>query len=535
MSLPQATLTPPLCPASDALRQQLHQRLDDIIDDCLHQHAHSSFLLFEKALLCLLASLGRLLMQLFLQARQEQLDLTPWLQRYRIADDKACRTLKTACGPVHYRRVYLTPRRGKAPGIHPLDIALGLTRDAFSPLLIGWFCRLATRLSFRLASELGGMFLPQKPPPPSAIEEWVLGLGRPAYEWHQSGPLPEKDGEVLVIECDGKAVPTATEQELRKRRGPRQKHGKGCRCQRHRGRQRRKRRGPKRRRRRGDKSKNGRSATLVAMYTLRRGEDGRLHGPCNKKIYASFSSRKTALEWAREQATRRGFGLKTDKTVQILVDGETCLEQNLRALFPRAILTLDIRHAQERLWLVGRLFHAEGSTALASWVEPLAKLLYQGKVATLLERLRQAQQECHGPGSKAKRRTMDKAIGYLEKRQGLMDYGVWRQQDLVLASGVVEGAARYVIGERLDQSGMRWKVQRAEALLQLRCIEVNGDWDAFFDWAQEKRLKELEKGQAVQIRSKKPTQLPETLAASEKRRQRREKEAIGDKPAKAAA
>jgi len=87
------------------------------------------------------------------------------------------------------------------------------------------------------------------------------------------------------------------------------------------------------------------------MYTLRRGEDGRLHGPCNKKVYSTFSSRKTALEWAREQATRRGFGPKTDKTVQILVDGEKCLEQNLRALFPRAILTLDIRHAQERLWL----------------------------------------------------------------------------------------------------------------------------------------------------------------------------------------
>src|SRR5213079_3268426 len=116
-----------------------------------------------------------------------------------------------------------------------------------------------------------------------------------------------------------------------------------------------------------------------------------------------------------------------------------------------------------------------------------------------------------------------------------MPYDRWRQQDLVLASGVVEGAARYVIGERLDQSGMRWKVQRAEAVLQLRCIEVNGDWDAFFSWAQEQRFKELEKGQAVQIRSKKPTQLPETSAASEKRRQRREKEAESDISAKGAA
>ena len=364
MSLPQATAAAPSCPAKDQRRQQLHQCLDQIIDACIHDHGQSSFLVFEKALLRLLASLGQLLVQLFLLARQQQLDLTPWLKdkRYRIADQAAPRTLKTAWGPVDYARVYLIPRKGKGPGLHPLDIGLGLTRDAFSPLLISWFCRLATRLSFRLACQLGGMFLPQKPPPASAIEEWVLGLGRPAYQWHQSGPLPDDDGEVLVIECDGKAVPTATPQELAKRRGKQKRHGKSCacRCQRHRGQKRRQRRGRKPRRKRGDKSKNGRSAVLIVMYTLRRGADGHLHGPCNKKVYATFSSRQVALEWAREQATRRGFGPNTDKTVQIVIDGESCLEQRLRRLFPKAILTLDIRHAQERLWQVGGLFHAVG-------------------------------------------------------------------------------------------------------------------------------------------------------------------------------
>lgn len=75
----------------------------------------------------------------------------------------------------------------------------------------------------------------------------------------------------------------------------------------------------------------------------------------------------------------------------------------------------------------------------------------------------------------------------LEKRQGLMEYGKWREQDRVIASGVVEGAARYVVGERLDNSGMRWIEERAEAVLLLRCIEVNGDWDLFWDWADQQR------------------------------------------------
>jgi len=247
------------------------------------------------------------------------------------------------------------------------------------------------------------------------------------------------------------------------------------------------------------------------MYTLRRGEDGRLHGPCNKKVDGTFGARKKALAWAREQATRRGFPPETTKTVQVVVDGELCLEPRLRVLFPQAILTLDIRHAQEKLWQVGRLFHAEGTDELAAWVEPLETLLYQGEVSRLLEQLDQelGRVARHGPGTKTRRKKLGEVLAYLGKRQGMMAYGQWRQQDLVIATGVVEGAARYVVGERLDNSGMRWIEERAEAVLLLRCIEVNGDWEAFWAWAEQQRRVELDAGLPVQIRSKVPTQLPE--------------------------
>ena len=249
-----------------------------------------------------------MLIQLFLRARHDRLDPAAWRARgYRTADPAAGRTLKTSCGPVAYVRAFLVPRHGGGPGVHPLDVALGLTRDAYSPLVIGWFCRLATRVSFRVASGLGGMFLGAAPPA-SAIEEWVLGLARPAYVYLSEGPLPEDDGDVLVIEIDGKAVPTATDQETGAAAPAAVRAtSAAAQCQRHRGRAKRQRRGRKKRRKKGDKSKNGRSATLVVMYTLRRGEDGRLHGPINKKVFGTFGSRKSALEWARAQATRRGF------------------------------------------------------------------------------------------------------------------------------------------------------------------------------------------------------------------------------------
>jgi hypothetical protein len=523
MSLTQANDPPRECPpALDEIRRQLHERLDQAIDACQNSHPQASFFDFEKALLPHLSALGLLLMQLFLLIRHQRLDLTTCDPegRYRLGDQYATRNLNTSWGLLRYGRAYLIPRKGTGPGFHPLDRELGLTRDSFSPLVIGWFCRLSTRLSFRLSCDLGGMFLGWAPAP-ATVEGWVQGLGRPAHVWFHASPLPPGDGEVLVIECDGKAIPTATDEELAKRRGPRKNKPKGCgcKCQRHRGRCRRKSCGKKKKRKRGDKSKNGRSATLIAMYTLKRDADGRLHGPINKKVYGTFSSRKVALQWARAEATRRGFPADTTKTIQIILDGEVCLEQEMRNLFPQAILTLDIRHAQERLWKVGRLLHAEGSQELAAWVEPLAELLYQGKVEELLEQLRGIR--FTGPGCKTKRETQRKAIAYLEKRQSLMNYGQWREQDLVLASGVVEGAARYVIGERLDNSGMRWIVERAEAVLLLRCIEVNGDWDAFFAWSEEQRQTDLKKGKVVQIGSQSPTQVPQISEEAEKARRRR--------------
>ena len=255
---------------------------------------------------------------------------------------------------------------------------------------IGWFCRLCTRVSFHLAADLGRMFLGWAPPA-SAIEEWVLGLGRPAYVYLSDGPLPEDDGEVLVIEIDGKAVPTATEQEMNKRRRPRGRgtsaaasvSGIGAGLPQSQGR--------KKRRKKGDKSKNGRSATLVVMYTLRRGEDGRLHGPINKKVFGTFGSRKSALQWAREQATRRGFPpgdrprrCRSSSTARL------CLEQQTAAAVPRG--DPDAGHPPRAGEALGGGPVVPSRRQRRSWragSRRLEELLYKGQVRALLRRLEQ--------------------------------------------------------------------------------------------------------------------------------------------------
>jgi hypothetical protein len=508
--------TTPACPVSTTiLRQQLHEQVNEIADFC--ESYDGRFVAFESKLQVLVWVLGRLFIALFLRARHERLQSQNHdYPGYRRFPQWLSRKLRTMFGEVSYQRAYWTRRQGGG-GFHPLDAELGLTRDGFSPRVISLACRLATYLSYAKTTLVLKAFWGWSPST-ETVEQWVLGVARQGSAYMASSPpFPEADGEVLVIEVDGKAVPTATAAELEQRRGPRRhKATCACGCQRHRGQA--KRRGPKeagkarkKRRKKGDKSKNGRSATLVAVYTLRRGVDGKLHGPINKRVWGSFASRKRMLQWVRAEATRRGFGPKTTRLIQIVVDGEKCLGQRLRKLFPKAILTLDIRHVEEKLWTAGGAFHREGSPELAAWVEELRSLLYRRGGKAVVTRLRALRRTiaCRGPGTKRKRAVLDHLLGYLSPRTKMMRYPKCLRQDLVIASGVIEGAVRYVIGERMDCSGMRWIEEKAEAMLHLRCIEVNELWDQFFTWSYDRWCEQLDKKETVQIRTDKPLELSE--------------------------
>jgi hypothetical protein len=502
-------------PVSATLEDETRQTFEDLLRFCCQFKGR--FRSFETTLLHRLFALGCLLVRLFLARCHERLawqDPTP-PPGYRLGNPQAPRTLKTLFGTVVYQRTQWLRKWG-GQGFYPLDVALGLTRDGFSPWVIQFVTRLATRMSYPASRLLCKEFLGWSPST-EAIEQLVLGLGQQAQAFLQQQAPPAKDGEVLVIEVDGKCPPTARAEELRKRRGPRGRHAKGCACgcQRHRGQAKRKRRGSKKRRKKGDKSKNGKEVIVVVMYTLRSSGDGRLHGPVNKKVWASFGGREQAAAWARAEANKRGFGPGTTKTIQIVLDGAKGLKNSLEALFPGAIFTIDVCHVVEKLWDLGRHFHKEGSEELKAQVGEWKELVYGGRVGELVERLKRRLEEIplHGPGTQGKRKTLAKVIGFLEPRLAMMRYKEWREQDLVIATGQGEGAVRHVVGERLDCAGMRWIPGRAEALLQLRCIELNGDWEAFIAWTDQKNQQRLLDGQVVRIRSNKPLKCRFAFAA----------------------
>jgi len=499
------------CPVSvEAARAEAQSAFDKAADFC--QGTDQLFWQFETKLFVFMAALGVCLIRLFLTARQQRFDVKPFLEdgQFRLGNDQAQRTLKTAYGAATYRRHYLIAREGGS-GLFPLDAALGLTRDRLSPWVMQWVARLATRMSFAAARMVCKAALNWSPAT-ETIEQVVLGLGRHAAPFMKQLKAPADDGEVLVIEMDGKCPPTATAAELAKRRGKRRpKHERDCPCgcQRHRGKAKRQARGSKKRRKRGDKSKNGKEVTVVVMYTLQRGDDGKLHGPINKKIWATFAGRKAAALWARAEATKRGFGPDTTKTVQIVLDGVVSLKSDLEVLFPKAIFTVDVWHVVERVWSLGRHFHKEGSDALQEWVDDFKAFLYADQAQELVEVFQGLLRKVstHGPGTKGRRKALKEMIGYMSKRLPMMQYGTWLEQDLVIATGQVEGTVRQLVGERFDCAGMRWRQDKAEPLLHLRCIELNRDWQQFVAWTQKRTKRRLAQGRRVKLLTDQPLTL----------------------------
>lgn len=475
-------------PDAGDVRRRVGEAFGDIIRFVEGAGGPHGYEAFEGELIRRLFGLGRLLVVLFLALREDGAEVPASFRRgrcqYRRQPAKG-RWLGTFFGKVRYWRTYVHQTNGRGGGFYPLDDELGLTADGFSFGLLGRAVLLATKMSFAASAMTLTSFLGWSPST-KTIERAALGLGRHSAAWFEQAPPPEDDGEVLIVEIDSKATPTATDAELGKRRGKRapNPHPDSAR---HRGRAARKRRGSKKRRKKGDKSKNGKATTLVTMYTLKRATDDqgrpKLLGPYNRWTYASYAPKRHAVAIARREANKRGFGPDSGKTVQVLTDGDEDLERYIEEMFPEAIHTPDVIHCIEYVWKAGGCLYKEGSEPLARWVEARKTELYEGRVWQMLETMNAASLRIR---SKNKRERYGKYLDYLIKRADRMNYAELAAQDLELSTGMVEGAVRYVVSQRFDEGGMRWIRERAEALLQLRCIQINGDWERFVAFAHQR-------------------------------------------------
>jgi hypothetical protein len=355
----------------------------------------------------------------------------------------------------------------------PMARALGLPGGFTLPLvtLVAKFCALMPFAPARqLLRDLFGWS-----PAPRSVLRIVDTVGAQARGFLEQAAVPEGDTDVLLITADGKGAPAISSAENAKRRRPHRKGTGGLRQN--------KSGSPKKRRGPGKKSKNAKMAAVGVICTLKVDESGNAR-PVNKRMYATFKSYRELFVWLKAEAVRRGYGTTKFKKVQFVADGADTLWELQQEFFPEAEVCLDWVHAVEKLWGCGKAINRGSRTKrkpLENWVHEQKKLLRRDKLNEVVATLQTALEATAvtGPGNKFRRKVLEDTIKHFTKNRARMRYHRLRQQGLVIGSGLIEGTVRHLVGMRLDGPGMRWGKARAEAVLHLRCIHLNGLWTDF--------------------------------------------------------
>jgi hypothetical protein len=450
-------------------------------------HQDRSLADFEKELWTALLALARCAIALFLArqaARPRAVEYQHEGVAYRLDRRRPVTTeVGTRFGKVRFTRpVGRRADGGRGPRDRPVDRALGLV-GGFSLGTVAAMTRLCAQMAFGSARSTFRSFC-EWSPSQRAVLRMVDAVGAEARNFLEAAPPPPDDGKILVIQVDGRGAPMIDAAECERRRQPR-RPGEGT--TRH-GRRRRRRARVRPRRKKGDKSKNAKVAFVGVIYTLRTTEDG-CEGPIGKRLYATFESHAALFAWLATEAKKRGYGTK--RTL-FLADGAQAIWDLQVQTFPDAEPCLDWYHVVEKLWDAGRCLHPEGSPALTAWVCARTRELARPNGASkVLDALASGYQSISktGPGTKSKRDRILEVCKHLAKHQHRLRYHELRQDDLDIGSGAAEGAVRNLVGMRLDGPGMRWSRDRAEHVLHLRCILLNGQWDEFVAYLSRRPLR----------------------------------------------
>jgi hypothetical protein len=132
----------------------------------------------------------------------------------------------------------------------------------------------------------------------------------------------------------------------------------------------------------------------------------------------------------------------------------------------------------EYLWNAAWCFYPEHDPAAEQWVRRYATLVLEGharQVAGVIRR--KATKADLDP---ARRKNADDAANYLTNKAPYLDYPTALTQGWPIATGIIEGACRHLVKDRMDLTGARWSLTGAEAVLKLRAIKANGDFDDYW-------------------------------------------------------
>ena len=443
---------------------------------------------------------GRELQRLLLQAR---LDVLTERERAALARNPPPRGLKarllprqveTTLGRVGERR-HALKREGEA-SVFPLDAELNVPADMYSHPLRRRVAEEAVHGSFdhtvaQVESTTGGHV------PKRQAQQLVVRASQDVEAFYAARPRPANDTlsdeALLVMSTDGcaiKMVPEGLREPTRRAADKAEQDAEVA--------------------LRGDptakaqvKSHQTRRAVVTAVWEQEPHERTRDDVIANVMRLPQPESRKRArdpkpqnkrvaasVEQDQRQRTRDMFDEadrrdpKRQREAIALVDGDehqtaTILEEGQRRGRPLT-LVLDLLHAMHYLWLAAMAATARERVEAEALVVHWTIMLLTGNPSHVVATIRGTATR-RGLRGKA-REDVDTAADYLLKRTPFIDYASFIARGLPIATGIIEGACRYLVRDRMDITGARWGVDVAEAVLKLRAVQASGDWVDYWNF-----------------------------------------------------
>jgi hypothetical protein len=369
-------------------------------------------------------------------------------------------------------------------GLHPMDAALNLPPELYSLAVRREAAEAAAQGSFDEATAALRK-LTGEPIGKRQVEELAARAAQDFDDFYKARALAaEPTSDLLVLTFDGKGVPMRREDLRPETRRAAESTPRRLRT----------------RLTKGEKRHRKRMAEVAAVYTvaayvrsprdvladlrpLRDVErDRERPKPTNKRVWAGISkSAEDVIRDAFDEARRRDPDNK--RRWVVLLDGNRdqlrYVQKAARKVGASITIIVDLIHVLEYLWKAAYAFHADGSTEAEAWVQQRLLWLLQGGHAKVRANLRRNARDRGLEGAALK--PITKCIRYLKGVGRYLAYDAALAAGLPIATGVIEGACRYLVKDRMEKTGARWSLAGAEAVLRLRALRTSGDFDAY--WA----------------------------------------------------
>lgn len=393
---------------------------------------------------------------------------------------RGSRKVETEFGEVELdRNLYRAPG---AERLAPLDAAMKLPEEKYSYELRRLVAEESAKSSFdevvETIAKRTGANVPKR-----QVEELVVRSAQDFDLFYRDRLREaEETDHLMVLSFDGKGIAMRLE-DLREAT---RKKAEAARAQR-----------TRTRLASGEKPNAKRMAEVAAVYTLKqwpRTIADVLHGlrtketeanrprPTSKRVWASVEhSPQRVIDDAFDEAFRRDPDLR--RRWVVLVDGNRDQLRRIKRAAQRIgveiRIVLDVVHVLEYLWKAGYAFKPAGTDEAEKWVEDRLHALLTGHSAAEMGASLRGMIERHALDAKAAK-PVEKCIKYLKRNAAWLHYDLALAEGLPIATGVIEGACRYLVQDRMGRTGARWSLAGAEAVLRLRALRTSGDFDDYW-------------------------------------------------------